>query len=241
MLESVGTTLKTHPKIETGAIPVRFVGIGTYSLDLEVFVYVLTTDGDEFLKIQQELLLTILDEVAAAGTALALPTQASVDYSSARQSGEPVHNGEALSEASLPGKALLSMAILSFITPAAQAAPKNGEPILEYIKRTWVVLTRSNRTLATSAVDPKFHLEPGGRWPVFISAMEDRAKVEAQLRREIDPDDLGLIDLRTLPDLAPPPGLLYLPRPYVVPGGRFNEMYGWDSYFIVRGLLRTAW
>src|SRR5204863_2383308 len=34
------------------------------------------------------------------------------------------------------------------------------------------------------------------------------------------------------------PGLLYLPQPYVVPGGRFNEMYGWDSYFIQRGLLR---
>jgi alpha,alpha-trehalase len=33
------------------------------------------------------------------------------------------------------------------------------------------------------------------------------------------------------------PGLLYLPNKYVVPGGRFNEMYGWDSYFIVRGLL----
>ena len=32
-------------------------------------------------------------------------------------------------------------------------------------------------------------------------------------------------------------GLLYLPYPYVVPGGRFNEMYGWDSYFIQVGLL----
>lgn len=27
-------------------------------------------------------------------------------------------------------------------------------------------------------------------------------------------------------------------RPFVVPGGRFNELYGWDSYFIVRGLTR---
>ena len=26
-------------------------------------------------------------------------------------------------------------------------------------------------------------------------------------------------------------------QPFVVPGGRFNELYGWDSYFIVRGLL----
>jgi alpha,alpha-trehalase len=33
------------------------------------------------------------------------------------------------------------------------------------------------------------------------------------------------------------PGLLYLPNKYVVPGGRFNEMYGWDSYFIVLGLI----
>src|SRR6185437_9683534 len=36
------------------------------------------------------------------------------------------------------------------------------------------------------------------------------------------------------------PGLLYLPHPYVVPGGRFNEMYGWDSYFIILGLLRDG-
>jgi alpha,alpha-trehalase len=35
-------------------------------------------------------------------------------------------------------------------------------------------------------------------------------------------------------------GLLYLPRPYVVPGGRFNEMYGWDSYFIQIGLLHDG-
>jgi alpha,alpha-trehalase len=29
-------------------------------------------------------------------------------------------------------------------------------------------------------------------------------------------------------------------EPFVVPGGRFNEMYGWDSYFIVLGLLRDG-
>ena len=40
-----------------------------------------------------------------------------------------------------------------------------------------------------------------------------------------------------MPEQLPIPGLLFLPKPYVVPGGRFNEMYGWDSYFIIRGLL----
>ena len=55
------------------------------------------------------------------------------------------------------------------------------------------------------------------------------------------PADFQKIEIRRLPlDLTKlqEPGLLYLPRPYVVPGGRFNEMYGWDSYFIQLGLLR---
>lgn len=29
-------------------------------------------------------------------------------------------------------------------------------------------------------------------------------------------------------------------QPFVVPGGRFNEMYGWDSFFIVLGLVEDA-
>ena len=32
--------------------------------------------------------------------------------------------------------------------------------------------------------------------------------------------------------------LLYLPHEYIQPGQRFTEIYNWDSYFIVRGLLR---
>jgi alpha,alpha-trehalase len=42
------------------------------------------------------------------------------------------------------------------------------------------------------------------------------------------------------PEHLPSPGLLYLPNPYAVPGGRFNEMYGWDSYFTVLGLLSSG-
>ncbi|PVV00529.1 hypothetical protein BB560_005085 [Smittium megazygosporum] len=32
----------------------------------------------------------------------------------------------------------------------------------------------------------------------------------------------------------------YSPLPYIVPGGRFNEMYGWDSYFEALGLLQSG-
>jgi MscS family membrane protein len=80
LLESMTKSLREHPKVETGPLPVRFIGVGTYSLDLEVFAYVLTRNMDDFLQIQQELLLWVLDAVEGAGTALALPTQASVDY-----------------------------------------------------------------------------------------------------------------------------------------------------------------
>ncbi len=88
VLSSIGRTLIGHQNIETGAVPVRFVGVGTYSLDVEVDVYVLTQDGNEYLRMQQELLLKILDAVEAAGTALALPTQASIAYQASSNPAE---------------------------------------------------------------------------------------------------------------------------------------------------------
>ncbi|MBL7978607.1 MAG: alpha,alpha-trehalase TreF [Bacteroidetes Order II. Incertae sedis bacterium] len=37
-------------------------------------------------------------------------------------------------------------------------------------------------------------------------------------------------------EAAPFSSLIPLPRPYVVPGGRFGEVYYWDSYFTILGL-----
>jgi MscS family membrane protein len=54
---------------------VRFIGIGSYSYDVEIFAYVLTADWNEFLAIQEELLLQILKTVEAVGTGIAVPTQ----------------------------------------------------------------------------------------------------------------------------------------------------------------------
>ena len=46
-------------------------------------------------------------------------------------------------------------------------------------------------------------------------------------------------------DRAALSSLLPLPAPYVVPGGRFREIYYWDSYFTMLGLAakrpRTIW
>jgi alpha,alpha-trehalase len=128
------------------------------------------------------------------------------------------------------------------LTIAAHSAPAKM-PILEYIRETWGVLTRSNANLATAAADPKTHAVPEHRSLVYIPGDEDISAIEQHLRRQMQPKDLQGIELRRLPsDVASvrEHGLLYLPRPYVVPGGRFNEMYGWDSFFIQMGLLRDG-
>lgn len=144
-------------------------------------------------------------------------------------------------------RAIVLAVLLAAWAPAVGAetdlpSPERIAAVREYIKRGWTTLTRSNSDLLRAAPDPKMHLEPGQRWPVYVSAKEDRGRVQSALGAQLAADDLAKIEIRTLPasGKVAQHGLLYLPRPYVVPGGRFNEMYGWDSYFILVGLLRDG-
>jgi len=65
-----------------------------------------------------------------------------------------------------------------------------------------------------------------------------RSDIKAGLRAHLD--TLWTV-LRRQPDARPAPGssLLPLPRPYLVPGGRFREVYYWDSYFTMLGLVEA--
>ncbi len=125
----------------------------------------------------------------------------------------------------------------------ARATPAQLESIQVYIKQTWTKLTRSHAQLAAAAADPKFKEDGSGQWPVYISQSEDEGAIRATLQSEMPPQSFAKISIRRLPAnqvAIKQPGLLYLPHPYVVPGGRFNEMYGWDSYFIQAGLARDS-
>jgi alpha,alpha-trehalase len=139
--------------------------------------------------------------------------------------------------------ALLVLSTSLGALPARQgnrATAAQLQSIRKYIKQSWHTLSRSNAKLAQAAVDPKFKTTAGSRWPVYVSRKEDFKAVEARLRSQMPAADFARIEIRRLPDALgeiQEQGLLYLPNPYVVPGGRFNEMYGWDSYFIQVGLL----
>jgi alpha,alpha-trehalase len=135
---------------------------------------------------------------------------------------------------------VLAVALIPSQNLRAQDASSQAMPdsvaTLRYIHAAWDTLTRSMSDCKTLA-DTKVNSEPVLYLPADMPAPPEVAEVGRQcnvriatLPRKID--KLG--DVR--PEELPEPGLLYLPHPYVVPGGRFNEMYGWDSYFIVLGL-----
>jgi alpha,alpha-trehalase len=128
----------------------------------------------------------------------------------------------------------------SLATPAKTSPDSALQPILEYISSAWGALTRSMND-CQSVVDPKIveasvlYLPAGFDEPPAVQKLSAACNVRIE-HLPIKIDHLGQIDTSNIQ----PPGLLYLPNKYVVPGGRFNEMYGWDSYFIVRGLLQSG-
>ena len=84
MMDLLEKMLREHPMIDVGGVPIRFTKIGDQSLQLEIFAYVRTSNGDEFLKVQTELLLRFLDASAERGIGFAIPLQESYSIT-----GEP--------------------------------------------------------------------------------------------------------------------------------------------------------
>jgi alpha,alpha-trehalase len=110
--------------------------------------------------------------------------------------------------------------------------------IQQYISEGWDHLMRSLTDCQTYADvktqdEPVLYLPAAMPEPPVLEAMQKLCKVRVEdLPERIS--KAGDVDISKIPT----EGLLYLENPYVVPGGQFNEMYGWDSYFIILGLLR---
>jgi alpha,alpha-trehalase len=141
----------------------------------------------------------------------------------------------------------LRVCVVLLLSPAlGQSQRENSSPdsnlheLLAYIHNGWDSLTRSTSS-CSGISDPKLSAAPFLYLPADfteprqVENMQRECGVKvAHLPQVIH--HLGTTDAEAIQ----PPGLLYLEHQYVVPGGRFNEMYGWDSYFIIRGLLRDG-
>jgi alpha,alpha-trehalase len=141
---------------------------------------------------------------------------------------------------------MLFCALIGCLTAAfwAQPARPDGasneqglQPILTYISSGWNTLTRSMNECGT-VVDTKLaatsimYVPANFPEPASLESLQKECKFEVK-HLPVPIQHPGDVDANSIN----PPGLLYLPNRYVVPGGRFNEMYGWDSYFIIRGLV----
>jgi MscS family membrane protein len=75
LLVEMRAILYAHPRVDNDPARVRFLSLDNYQLSIEVFAYVRATDFSEFLEIQEDLHLRMMDVVHEAGCDFAFPSQ----------------------------------------------------------------------------------------------------------------------------------------------------------------------
>jgi len=73
MMDATAAILSNHPLVQPDTVPVRFTKITDYALEMEIFAYVATVDFNEYLKVQTDVLLQLLEASQRHGVGLAVP------------------------------------------------------------------------------------------------------------------------------------------------------------------------
>jgi MscS family membrane protein len=76
VVDGVRAYLAGHSRVDrTETLRVRFLRFGAFSLDVDLFAYIIARDWEDFLETQQELMLEVMAIVERSGAAIALPAQ----------------------------------------------------------------------------------------------------------------------------------------------------------------------
>ncbi len=75
VLDGIRQLLQSHGAIDRESVRVRFLRLGAFSLDVDVFAYLQARDWNHFLEIQEQLLFGVTDIVSRAGSSIAFPSQ----------------------------------------------------------------------------------------------------------------------------------------------------------------------
>lgn len=135
---------------------------------------------------------------------------------------------------------LILTLLFAGIAPAQTQQANNISDVLAYIDKSWDALTRSPLDCKT-VLDVRvpehsiLYLPANYPEPASVRDLAVKCKITVEHLPKVI-TSLGSLDMSS----SPRQGVLYLPNSYVVPGGFLNEMYGWDSYFIMVGLLRAG-
>ena len=75
VLNNIRSLLEESPSVEINSVSVRFLRFGPYSLDVQVTAYLSAHDWNQFLGLQENLLLRVMECIESAGVQIALPSQ----------------------------------------------------------------------------------------------------------------------------------------------------------------------
>ncbi len=75
LLVELRALLYAHPRVSPDPARVRLKALNTSSIDIEFFAYVTTATFDDFLEVQEDLILRIMETVEAGGAGFAFPSQ----------------------------------------------------------------------------------------------------------------------------------------------------------------------
>lgn len=78
VLDEIRSVLRQSSRVEDASSRVRFLRFADYAVEVEVYAYILVRDYAEFLELQEQLLLSILESIERTGAVIALPTQATL-------------------------------------------------------------------------------------------------------------------------------------------------------------------
>jgi MscS family membrane protein len=94
ILRHTADLLRTEPRVESDSARVRFIAFASASLNIEVSAYIKTNDYADFLEVQQDLLLRIMDVIAESGATIAVPVQrALIGRQKEQTTGQPEPEG----------------------------------------------------------------------------------------------------------------------------------------------------
>jgi MscS family membrane protein len=74
VLDEARAMLKQNSYVENATSRVRILRMAEYSIEVEIYAYILVRDYADFLALQEELILSIVDAIEKTGAAIALPT-----------------------------------------------------------------------------------------------------------------------------------------------------------------------
>jgi MscS family membrane protein len=75
ILAGMEEVLRSHPKIWSDTVVVRFAGFGDSALEIEIMAWFQTTDYNEYRDCRQDVLFGFMKVVLGAGSSFAFPTR----------------------------------------------------------------------------------------------------------------------------------------------------------------------